>query len=182
MHLTFSKKIILITALFAAGSLAIIGFVIVPTVRSIQQLDQETYDLRMSLEQRYQNDLTVHSMLAEISKDKTAVAPYSVHLFHAGQELNLITFLEGTAQKDSITQKVVSSNLDANHSQQITMSLALTGQYQNTLRYLDDLEHGPFFITITHLYLSPTQNFGPPLSGQNQTYTLNLDFHLYVTP
>lgn len=180
MRLTLERKIILVTALFGLGSLCIIGLVIIPTIHNIKQLDQETYELRLSLERRYQNNINIRSMLAQVDQTKQAVALFSDHLLRPGHELDLITLLETLATKSGVTQRVVDSNLDSDHSKQIVMSLSIVGPYANVLSYLDGLEHSPYFITIDHLYLAPT--ITPDDQAGAGMVTLNLDVNLYVTP
>lgn len=181
MRLNLERKIILITALFGLGSLIIVGLIIIPTISNIRKLDEETYTLRLALERKYQHSLNIRSSLQQIAKIKREVIIFPEHLLGSGQELQFITLLESLATKNAVAQKVMSSNLDSNHSQQITMTLAVVGDYQNVLRYLSDLESTPYFITITRLYVTPLLDRTNP-NAVPQSMSMNIDLRIYVTP
>lgn len=181
MRSLFEKKILVSISVFVVVVLAIVGAVILPTIRTIKQLDNNTYDLRAYLEKK--NEQATNFRLAEkqLQKIKTEMPNFADYLFYSGQELNLITTLESLASGDGVQQAVNNSNLDSITNQHVTLAITITGSYEKAIKYLNDLEHLPYFINLTRLSLSPYQDRSSPASTTDQVVmSINLD--LYVVP
>lgn len=179
MRLALEKKIIIAIAALAGIAALIIGGVIVPTIRYIKDLDNETYELRVYLEKKYERSLNVRSTLKQVETIKAELTNVLDRLFREGDELNLITDLEAIAAKNAVSQKIISSNLDSIADHRVTMSLTITGDYLDILNYLADIENERYFISITHVAIAPSV-------GQNRltddSMAMNLDISVYVSP
>jgi Tfp pilus assembly protein PilO len=118
-----------------------------------------------------------------MDKIKKEMPDFSGYLFHTGQELTLITTLEGLASRNGVVQKVNSSNLDSISGQKMLISLTITGPYNNAISYLNDLEKLPYFITAANMQLSTASE---KIRSENpqpaQQVNLSLDLRLYVSP
>lgn len=180
MHLTLEKKIIAVIIVLAGIILLIVAAVVIPTLNQIKKLDQETYDLRVYLEKKYEHSVSARAALKQIDAIKIETDKVPGYLFHAGDALRLITELESIAAKNTIGQRVTRSNLDSMADDHMLVSLAITGSYQGVLNYLADLENVSYFITVKHLSLAPANTKNAATA--TTPVTMNLDISLYVSP
>ncbi|OGH69580.1 MAG: hypothetical protein A2754_03060 [Candidatus Magasanikbacteria bacterium RIFCSPHIGHO2_01_FULL_47_8] len=176
MRFSLEKKIIFIVAAFALVSLLIIFTIIWPTIIRIKELDRETYELRVYLEKRYERSLNQRSTLRRLDEIKLAVQGFPDHIFNAGEELRLITTLEGIAAKNKVAQRITGSNVDKITNQSLKISLTITGDYTRVLSYLTDIENLDYFLTVQQLQLSASID---PVSHA-ETTSMNLDVSMYV--
>ncbi len=176
MKMSLEKKIISLVAGFALLSLVLIFGIIWPTITRIRELERETYNLRVYLEKRYQKTINLRSSLKKIEQIKSETRIFPEHLFRAGEELKLITALEGIAAKNMVTQRIISSNVDKITNQRLNISLGISGAYHNVLRYLTDLENMNYFITVQLVQLSAAIE---PTTHAEAT-SMNLDVSIYV--
>ena len=178
MILDQTKKMIIRVCIFAALFLCIIFGVLIPTLLSIKRTSQESYKLRLLLEQKYEQSLRSRVTKQKLDEIKETVASLDEFIFKSGDELALITFLESLAAKHRLNQTIASSNLDKiEKDQTATISMNLTGNYHDTLEYIADLESARYFINIEQLHIKPI--FGK--NGEaTQTAALDLTIKLYV--
>ena len=179
IHSILEKRILFSIGFFVVLVGLIVGLVIVPTVQQIRQIDRDTYKLRLTLERKNEQVTSYRLAVKQIERLKKEMPPFNDYLFMSGEELKLITTLESLASKHNLTQKIVNSSLDNITNQRVQMSLSLNGQYIHSLAYLDELEHLPYFINVSHVGITP-------YTDRNNTSTnnviMNVDFNLYVIP
>lgn len=180
MRSIFEKRILLTIVGFTLLALVIALAVIYPTYRYIKQLDLDTYNLRLTLERKNEQATNYRFALKQIEKIKNDMPSFSDHLFSSGNELSLITTLEFLANSHGVSPKILSSNLDNIVDQKILISLSITGDYNNAISYLNDLEHLPYFINPTHLSITPLIDRLNPAVANN--VNMNIDLSLYVIP
>jgi Tfp pilus assembly protein PilO len=180
LHSLLEKRIAKIIGLLVGIVGLIVGIVIVPTVRQIRQIDEDTYKLRLTLERKNEQATNYRLALKQIEKLKKEMPPFTEHLFFKGDELKLITSLEALAAAHNMAQRINSSNLDNITNSKAHISLSVSGSYQNALSYLDGIEHFPYFLNLTHLSLSQLIDRSNPTATDN--VVMNLDFNLYVIP
>lgn len=159
-------------------ALIIIGAVVIPTVKSIQQSNQEMYDLRVYLEKKRERSSKARSAVKQLEQIRDKVAGLDVYIYKSGEELQLITMLEDLANRHAITQRITNTNLDKVTNQRVTMALNLTGSYQRTLEYLRDMERAPYFISINRMVMTSFVDRSKP--GVEPQVSLDLEFSLYV--
>jgi Tfp pilus assembly protein PilO len=179
MRSALEKKTFLSIAAFTGCTFLIIGFVIIPTVRYILQLDKQTDAIRLLLEKKNERAINFRSTIKQIEKIKNEAPDFSSHFFIGGQELKLITTLENLANKNNISQRIDNSNIDSTGKQQILITLTISGDYEKVLTYLGDLEKLPYFITVSRLNIAPIVDRNNP-TNTNQV-SMNLSIRLYVT-
>ncbi|MEK7625638.1 MAG: hypothetical protein AAB467_04825 [Patescibacteria group bacterium] len=180
MQSFFQKRTLFTIIGFILLAFAIGGGVIYPTYRYIKQLDQDTYNLRVTLERKNEQATNYRFAIRQIEKLKVDMPPFSDYLFNSGHELELITTLETLASTHGVTQRINSSNLDNITNQKISISLSISGPYGNALTYLNDLEHLPNFINVNHLSISSIIDRANPTLANNMN--MNLELSLYVIP
>ncbi len=177
MRLKQDQKLLIFIGVFGAFAILIFAGVIIPTVSYIKQADEDTNNLRIYLEKKYDRSVNAHESVKQIEKIKNDVATFDEYIYRNGNELKLITLLEDLALRASVTQKIVSSNLDQVTNQRVTITLSLIGTYQNALTYLAHLEQAPYFIAINRLSLTPVTDRTDP---SKSLVNLNLDLSLYA--
>jgi len=168
-----------ITAVVIALSLAVILIavgVVYPTVRYINKINQDTLNLRLYLERRYENVKKMHNSLQQVKEIREKVAGYNRHLFYPGDELLLITTLENLPARHQVEQKIESTNLDQANKKQVNIGLIVSGGYTALLNYLSDLESFDYFLNVTQLHWSAMAK-----NNQNlDQFQLRLQLSLYV--
>lgn len=182
MRSLLEKKIILTIISFAFVAILIVVTIVAPTIKQIRIVDQETYNLRLALEKKNERIANYRRSLKQIERIKKEMPNFSQFLFSPGQELNLITTLEGIAAKNGVVQHINTSNLDNIANQRIAMSLSANGPYSKTLSYLNELEKLPYFLTVTRVHLTSFIDRANPNQPTSPQLNMNIDFRLYVTP
>ncbi|OGH92230.1 MAG: hypothetical protein A2563_00100 [Candidatus Magasanikbacteria bacterium RIFOXYD1_FULL_40_23] len=130
--------------------------ILTPTLIRIRKTARESLKLRLFLEQKYQESLNSRITRKKLSEIKSAAANFENFIFKSGDELRLITFLESSAAKFSVTPSITSSNLDKiSNNRLVTISMNLKGDYNNILKYISELESSNYFIHIKQLHLTP---------------------------
>lgn len=178
MKLTFEKRIIITLAILFLCIIGIIFGLIIPAVRYIRSADNSTYNLRLYLERRHERSISFRTAVQRYEKVKNQITDFDAYIFHNGQELELITSLENTAQKNKVKQQIINSNLDKPANQKITISLAVSGDYHDVLNYLVDIERLKVYLTVNRLQLAK----GTDPDTRAGVAILNLDLSLYVAP
>lgn len=179
MRIAIEKKVLTTIVLFSVVILAITGFIIYPTIQQIKLLYQATYELRLDLEKKYEHALKVRASTRRTAEVKAAAQSFSRYLYHAGDELLLITTLENLATTHSLSTKIENSSLDKITDQRINLSLTTNGSFYNTLSYLSDLEHLPYYFITRRLRMVPVSK-RPGVLPDTNTVDMNLDVSLYV--
>ncbi len=176
LNLNTEKKTLIILAVISTISLSIIFGVLLPTIKYIKKLDQETSTLRQYLEKKYENTKTLRTSKEKIEEIQSIVSTYPDDLFYHGDELKLITSLERLAANNRVEQKIDNSNLDK-IGEAVNLSLTVNGDYKNVLQYLSSLEKEKYYFTITNLQIVSATS--PQNNNPNATI-MNLDLTLYV--
>ncbi len=178
MVLDQTKKMIARVSIFFAVFLGIIFGILIPTLLKIKKTADESYKLRLLIEQKYEQSLRSRVTKQKLADVKKTISDFDKYIYKAGDELRLITFLETLATKHNLNQTIASSNLDKIGSDQIAeIVLNLSGDYQNSLNYIVDLETSDYFINIEHLQMKPVFNKNGEIG---KTISLELTTKMYV--
>lgn len=178
MTLDLTKKTIIWVGALALLALAIIFGIFVPTLNYIKKTADESYKLRMFMEQKYEQSLRSRVTRKKLGEIKNSTANFYPFLFKSGDELKLITFLETLSAKHKLVQTINNSTLDKVSSNRIaSISMNLSGNYNNILKHIAELETSDYFIYINQMQFTPTY----ARSGETTpTANLNLTIELYV--
>ncbi|MEK7212872.1 MAG: hypothetical protein AAB678_00340 [Patescibacteria group bacterium] len=169
------KKAEASVAIFALLVVIIAG-IIWPTVGYIGKINNDTSDLRIYLEKKYESAKSLKKSVKKIDEVRAGVESFPQHLFHPGDELKLITILENLAAENKINQRVVNSNLDKLTGEAVRVSLIVAGDYQNFWRYLRQFEKLGLFLNIERLYLVPSAS----RDLKTRQVSAEINFSLYV--
>lgn len=175
MALNFEKKVIS-HVLFFCAIITGIGIIVVwPTVIYIQNLNRDTYELRVYMEKKYESSKNMRISQQKTAKIKEEVQNFPKITFKNTDQLELITTLENLANQNNITQKIDNLNIDPK-TNWLTMSLTTTGLYENSWKYLVDLEKINYFLQIDKFTFSPIFE----RMEQSSSTKMFLELKLYV--
>jgi len=178
MRIDLTKREILKILLLVFVLAAILAGMLWPAVINIISTAGDTVDLRGYIEQKYDQSIVSRVTKRKIADINREYPNLSRHLFRKGDELKLITYLESMALVNNLTQTINSSNIDKIADNKVLLSLNLTGDYDNILKYLVDLESSDYLLNIEKFQLTPVFN----RSGQNmEDANLYLTLGLYVS-
>ncbi|MFA6105624.1 MAG: type 4a pilus biogenesis protein PilO [Patescibacteria group bacterium] len=180
LHSILEKRILITIAIFVGIAGLIIGAIIMPTVLQIRELDKDTYQLRVTLERKNEQATGYRLAVKQLDRLRKEMPPFNDYLFNNGDELRLITTLESLATRTGVSQRITNSSLDNITNQRIQVSISVSGSYHKALTYLDELEHLPYFINVTHVSLTPFYDKKDPTITDG--VIMNVDFNLYVIP
>ena len=156
MALDLTKKIIILVSVLSFLTIAIIIGVFLPALNYIKKTADESYKLRLFMEQKYEQSLRLRVTKKKLGEVKSASADFYSFLFKTGDELKLITLLETLSAKHSIIQSITNSTIDkASNSQIVGISINLGGAYIDVLKYIAELEASNYFIYIKKMHIMP---------------------------
>lgn len=178
MKTPVEKKIIATVGILLGLVIIISAAVIWPTLQKIRAMNRDSENLLRYLETKYENAKNLRSSLNKAREIKEEVLSFEKRIFRKGDELKLITDLEDIANKNRLSLKIESSNIDNIVGQHVEMSLLVGGNYHNALRYLADLENSDYFININKIYFTPLFDKASGSAGQNAN--LRVSITLYV--
>ncbi len=178
MALDLTKKIIIWVGVLSLLALLIIFGILIPTLSYIKNTADESYKLRVFLEQKYEQSLHSHITRNKLEEIKNSSANFYPFLFKSGDELKLITFLENLSAKHNITQTINNSTLGTAGGNQIAnISMNLSGNYNDILKHIAELEASDYFIYISQMQFTPAYARNGEVTP---TTNLSLTVELYV--
>jgi Tfp pilus assembly protein PilO len=175
MRLNFEKRVLFHVLFFCAIITVIGGAVIWPTVVYIRNLNRDSYELRVYMEKRYESTKNMRFSRQKTEEIKEEVQSFSKLIFRATDQLDLITSLENIAGRHNITQKIANLNLDEK-TKLLNISLTTSGSYDDSWRYLADIEKINYFLQIDKLTFSPIFE----RTEQSSSTKMLIDLKLYV--
>lgn len=176
LKLNLEKRTVLVLTILLLGTAVIITTVILPTINYIKNLRDETLNLRQYLDKKYETNHSLLNSKQKIEDVKTSMEEYQNYLFFKGDELALITKLEDLSDQNKLNQKITGTDLDK-PGNTVHISLTLTGNYIDLIKYLLALEKQNYFLQIKNLHFGP--GFSLPTDNP-QAGILNLDLILYA--
>jgi hypothetical protein len=177
MSFDLTKKTIVWVGILSVLALGIILGVVVPTLGYIKKTSEDSFKLRMLLEDKYEQSLRSHITRRKLEEIKISSADFYPFLFRAGDDLKLITFLENLSTKHNISQTITNSTLDKiNTSHIVSVSMNINGNYTDILKYIADLEASDYFIYINEMQFTPSfsRNSEPVQNLANLSFTIEL--------
>ncbi len=132
----------------------ILFFIILPTIKKIDDREQQIMLAKKTLEER---QLFRHAQGDDetLTTDATKfIAPLNNALVGPGQELALITQLQTLAETHHVRQTLTLASTDNEH----TFSIQNIGSFDNLLKYLEALEHLPYYVIVPSISLTKAPN------------------------
>ena len=159
MKVNFKRTTVFLIATLSAFALAIIFFILVPTVQHIFQLKNNIKTTESFLEEQYQKTKKMRRSVSRLEAVQKQAAQFSTAYISKDNELTAITTFEELANKNKIKQEDIrvtyseKINLKENPvgSPFYTFSLAYSGEFADEFNFLRDIEKLPFYIILDNL-------------------------------
>jgi len=173
MKLDVEKKLIITVGIFLIVASVVAITIVAPTVKQINDINRDTKQLRIYMEKKHENIMGIRQTKIKAEEVKEEVFSFINYFYYPERELKLITELEGVSAKNQIEQKI---NNYVVEGQTVKLSLSTTGDYQNSINYLNELENLNYFLKIDFLHLNQEQN----RNDKKPITKMNLELSLYV--
>ncbi|MEA2088901.1 MAG: hypothetical protein U9O55_03625 [Patescibacteria group bacterium] len=147
-----SKKISALIIGFLS-TIAILFFLILPTISEIKTISTGIADKKSVLEKKSFANQDIKKKLERINKIKKSPEFYSSFII-PGQELDFIKTIEKIANRYSIKQDLKIVNQADINKEYLSLSINLAGDYISLIKYLTSLEKEKYYINIQSIILS----------------------------
>jgi len=170
--ITTQQKTLLTIGVIAIASIACHIFILQPSYAEIKTMkiaiDEKHNEIQLKLTQ----SMTTAMLLEDIKNVEGKIDKLNGMYVAQNRELELITYLEGLAAENGITQNININQAEINNQyfSRISLQVKASGQYFDVLRYLKDMEKSKYQINILKIDL---QNSG-------DSATLNYVAEAYV--
>lgn len=156
-NLSSRQKMIAVFAVFLSALGTIIYFVIIPAITDIKNLNSQIYEQRLSLEKKYTERFGMRKVIKnfrEINENFSKAA--SIFMPQNG-ELDFITLMEELADKNKIGLKIFLAPQEQseypNGTQTFDLTLTTTGNFKNTVNFLQEMEKTEVYIILDSISL-----------------------------
>lgn len=183
---TIQKTIITILILIAFNA-TIILFIILPAVSDIKAFNDRIQLERVAVENKYASRRNIKNIIADLKYVSDGLVPLEKEMIiQKDGEVEFVNGLEKIADKNNLVQKIkiVPAAQDQNEkiAAKQNISITLSGDYINTLRYLSDLEKSKSYIVITNANVSSTGvNIGSKTVNSAGTVKTYLEGYVYFS-
>lgn len=150
------KKIITSIIMFLVLILSIVFFVVIPAVRDIKSIKMDIEAQKIDLEKKYLKGQSLRRLSEKIKEIEKKIKVLDQVFVAENDSLGFITALEDVADRNFVEQKIDLLSLeDASEDvfREIPVKLFSTGNINNQLNYLVDLETLHYYINIKSLEL-----------------------------
>ncbi|MEK7516033.1 MAG: hypothetical protein AAB562_00380 [Patescibacteria group bacterium] len=139
-----------ITAIALASALLILAILIVPIVSGIVSTSAEIRDLRAQLLVKKQATKEIRVALEQFRAAKAEVQTLETVFLKPGEELRLITSLEGVADATAVSQRIelAPGTVPGKDYKILPVTITLRGNALSVLRYLSLLPTLPLAVTV----------------------------------
>ena len=148
------RKIVLISVVSGAISLALISFIIFYFSKEIKNYSQELLSVRNRLSS-ISGQTSGVSQIKEIYKEiEPNINKVDQSFVDSGVPIGLIKFFEETAKESNVLINISSSAIKETEEDlwlSIGFRTNLTGSFVNTLRFIDKIESGSYLVEIQDL-------------------------------
>lgn len=181
------QKTIITILILAGWNATIFFFVILPAVNDIKAFNDRIQLERMAVENKYTSRRNIKNIIADLKYVVDGLAPLEKEMIiQKDSEVEFVNGLEKIADKNNLAQKIRIAPAAQGQSEKMAarqnISIALSGGYIDTLRYLDDLEKSKIYIIITNVNISSaSENIGGKTVNSAGTIRTNLEGYVYFS-
>lgn len=150
LKLQLRHRTIAITAVALTAAVIILAILIIPIVADIVRTSAGIRDLRTELLVKKQSTKEIRVALERFRAAKAEVQTMETIFLKPGEELRLITALEGVADATAVSQGIdlAPSTLPGNDFKILPAAITLQGNALSVLRYLSLLPTLPAAVTV----------------------------------
>ncbi len=160
-------KILIIISIIIITLLSVGYFIILPSRSAIIRAKDIIETRRQEMEKKYTRGQDISLLTKNMEKINNQAKNLNQIFVVYGQELNFITALEKTAEKNHITQIIHMSppkeNKEANKKtetiyQTTGLQLSVSGKFSDIIKYLNDLEKLNYYLNINSININNGNN------------------------
>jgi len=154
-----TRKNIIAAAISLIACVLIYIFVIQPTVKDIKTYNNRIRSERVSLEDKYTSRRNVKNITADLKRIAEKLDPlFKKMVIQSDREAEFISGLEKIAKKNNLTQKIQISSVRQMDGEKLAqkrdIAVVLSGNYIDTLKYLESLESSDLYIILDGVNIS----------------------------
>jgi len=141
--------------------LLIVYFVIFPSLDNIKDKKNEIIAEKIKIEKNKIYQLTSKNQENQLKNIETDLEKIEQIYINRNKELEFITTLEGLAKTNNVEQKIdilFARETKKEEISEIPISLSATGNFENILSYLRNLNNLPFLINVDLINLEKISN------------------------
>ncbi len=133
----------------------ILGYVVFPSVKHINELSDQIYEERTKLEELYLKGQSLKRSTEEYRKIKNEINELENIFITKKEELDLITQLETLANETNVEQELnIKENKKEQDEEKMFIALNIRGQYTDIIRYLEKVEALDLYISFDKIRFS----------------------------
>jgi len=149
------QKTIIAIALLVVFNAVIFTFIIHPAIVDIQAFNDRIQIERVALENKYASRRNIKNIIADLKYASDGIVPLEEKMVvKKGQEVSFVSGLEKIAGKNNLAQKIqivpmAATDMETKNAViKQKISIALSGDYIDVLKYVSDLEKSSAYIII----------------------------------
>ncbi|MDD3284956.1 MAG: type 4a pilus biogenesis protein PilO [Patescibacteria group bacterium] len=154
-------RIIILFAIYVIVILLIILMIFIPSLKEIQQMSKNIKEQKEYLTNQYNVDKNLRSTSENLKIVKYNIQNLNDIFIYKDKEVEFITTLENIASKENIEQniKITPPKDDKNNNYKKTqIQLTTSGNFENILNYLTELEKLKYYINIYSIDINKNQS------------------------
>ena len=144
INLTPKQKLSVATMFFIALVAVISVWIIIPVIKEIQNLNEQIYNQRLSLEKKYVQRFSVRKITANLIEINEGMDEILTIFLPQNGEISFITKLEEISDKHRVNLRIFLLPEEKNNypygKQKFDLTLSVEGAYENVLRFINDIE------------------------------------------
>jgi hypothetical protein len=168
-RMNLKQQFLFTTISIAAVSIIIAAIIIVPTIKQILSLKNSITDTQKFLEEQYEKTQRMRRSVHSLDEIIEQTEKFQNIAIQEGDELKVITELEKLATSNNIEQSLRVQKIDPKETKGVpseeekklppvlkkapyyTFSFSNTGNFENHISYLKELEKLPYYLNISIL-------------------------------
>ena len=154
-----------------------IGLIIIPSIASIQTIGEKIRQQDQKLSEKKSSGFSIEKVKTELAGTQKQADPLAAAFVGNGQELEMITQLEGLAQKSGVNVQVapdLNPKPASNNVQRLPLKISAIGAYLNILKFISNIETLSHYFNISQLDIKPQNDASGAVTleieGQNYIY------------
>ena len=165
------KKVIILISSVVLVFLLIGGLIIYPQYFKIKETNNQITELRQQLETKYERAKQYHKSQTNLAAAKKLSESLNSRFLKKGEEIKLITLLEGKADNLNLKQQLNLNSTYApltNNLYSIDLEISVAGDYKKVMDFINWLQRNTFYLSINQVTITKSV---PPTLVQDKTKT-----------
>ncbi|MBU1180120.1 hypothetical protein KJ885_04200 [Patescibacteria group bacterium] len=178
------QRTLITTLILILFGVLIFVLIIQPTIADIKAFNDRIQLERFAIENKYTSRRNIKNVAADLKEVTAKLLPLmNTIIIQKGKEVSFISSLEAIAEKNNLTQKIEITPLiqqSGEMAQRQNIAITLSGNYIDTIKYLNDLEQSEFYIIIYGMNIGSAKD-KLSKAGSSGTVKTNLQGYVYFS-